>query len=172
MMFLFQDYRTFRDKFVGKIEFKDTLRRGAEEPKRPDRSRGRVSRPYESRDYAVPSRGSGYLIESDFDFRSPPTTRDSSRDRGLADSVTAPTRRAADHAPRRTHEDVYASPRRRQEEIYAASSRGTRVEDVYATPSRGTRIEDIYASSPRRKELRIVVGTEKPVGNGSRAMAR
>ena len=95
--------------------------------------------------------GGGYLIESDFDFRSPPSTRDNSRDRkprlDLEESIRRPNRRPQDHnhVTRRT-EEVYAYPRRGQEDVYA---------------------------SPRRKELRIAVGeTSKRPSSDLRGYAR
>ena len=85
----FQDFKTFRDKFTGPLDFKSTLRSsssggapsrhrdsGAEHKNSARKSR-QTSEP---RDYEE-RRGSGYLIESDFDFRSPPSTRDNSRER-------------------------------------------------------------------------------------------
>ena len=86
----FQDFKTFRDKFTGPLDFKSTLRSsssggapsrqrdyGAEQGKHSGRKSRQTSEP---RDYEE-RRGSGYLIESDFDFRSPPSTRDNSRER-------------------------------------------------------------------------------------------
>ena len=138
--------------------------RRTEEPKRPERDRIRRGRHYSEAGYLVSDRGrgrdhvsreardgGGYLIESDFDFRSPPSTRDNSRDRkprlDLEDSIRRPNRRPQDHnhVTRRT-EEVYAYPRRGQEDVYA---------------------------SPRRKELRIAVGeTSKRLSSDLRGYAR
>jgi len=162
----FQDYKAFRDKFTGKLEFKDTLRTEQKQTTRErdrdreNRDRSRRGRPYSE---AAHDRGSGYLIESDFDFRSPPSTRDNSRDRK--------PRFEFDDTPRRgASSDVYASPRRGKEDIYAAPR--TRSQDPYTPPQRP---EEIYASSrtkpddpyasPRRKELRIVVGDQTKRSN-------
>ena len=127
--------------------------RRTEEPKRPERDRTRRGRHYSEAGYLVSDQGrgrdlgsrevggglrdgGGYLIESDFDFRSPPSTRDNSRDRkprlDLEDSIRHPGRRPLEHNHViRRPDEVYAHPRRGREEVYA---------------------------SPRRKELRIAVG--------------
>ena len=86
----FQDFKTFRDKFTGPLDFKNTLRSaggggGGErrEERREERDRARKGRHYsEPRDSQnIEERRGGYWIESDFDFRSPPSTRDNSRER-------------------------------------------------------------------------------------------
>ena len=89
----FQDFKTFRDKFTGPLDFKNTLRasgsgsgvRGQGASAGGQRERGRKGRHYsEPRDYSLEEGGrggGGYFIESDFDFRSPPSTRDNSRER-------------------------------------------------------------------------------------------
>ena len=166
-----------RDKFVGKVEFKDTLRRDAEQ-KRPERDKTRRGRHYSEAGYLVADRGRGrdlgsregsregpreggrdgrYLIESDFDFRSPPSTRDNSRDRKPRLDLDRSLRRPQDpgHSARRT-EDVYASPRRGPD-------------DIYASPRRGQ--EEVYAP-PRRKELRIAVDQIKRPSQEYRGIAR
>ena len=112
----FQDFKTFRDKFTGKLDFKTTLRTSVdqkrEEPRREvGRETGRKGRHYsEPRDYhAGQQRRGGYLIESDFDFRSPPSTRDSSRERRGRQEETSSSEVSQ---PRRGHvEKIYASPR-------------------------------------------------------------
>ena len=111
----FQDFKTFRDKFTGKLDFKTTLRtseknpdelpkaerdwikKNEQEKRREARARARGSRQYsEPREY-----GPGFdVIESDFDFRSPPSTRDTSREgRGEEER----------YAPRRG-DQVYTTP--------------------------------------------------------------
>ena len=76
----FQDFKTFRDKFTGPLDFKNTLRGGQSQPQGGQKERGRKGRHYsEPRDsYDERQR---HFIESDFDFRSPPSTRDNSRER-------------------------------------------------------------------------------------------
>ena len=89
----FQDFKTFRDKFTGKLDFKTTLRtceknpdelpkaerdwikKNEQEKRREARARARGRQYSEPREY-----GAGDVIESDFDFRSPPSTRDTSRE--------------------------------------------------------------------------------------------
>ena len=109
----FQDFKTFRDKFTGKLDFKTTLRtceknpdelpkaerdwikRNEQEKRREARARARGRQYSEPREY-----GPGDVIESDFDFRSPPSTRDTSREgRGEEER----------YAPRRG-EQVYTTP--------------------------------------------------------------
>jgi len=117
----FQDFKTFRDKFTGPLDFKSTLRSAgsgsgggggggvtAGPPRREDRSRARKSRHYsEPRDYSQEERRSGYFIESDFDFRSPPSTRDNSRERrsryGEYDPVRDYYAQDISSGPRRGH---------------------------------------------------------------------
>jgi len=179
----FQDYKA-RDKYVGKVQFKDTLRR-AEEAKRPERTerssrRGRVFS--ESQHHHAMAGGGGgadrgtggYLIESDFDFRSPPSTRDNSRDRKPRyelDANGTPHIRTDDNSSlRRGREQIYATPRRGQEDVVYAPSRSRsddhyatsrgRSEDIYASSSSRGRVEEQVYASPRRKELRIVVGDQ------------
>ena len=82
----FQDFKTFRDKFTGPLDFKNTLRSagsGGGGERREERDRARKGRHYsEPRDSQnMEERRGGYWIESDFDFRSPPSTRDNSRER-------------------------------------------------------------------------------------------
>lgn len=117
----FQDFKTFRDKFTGKVDFKTTLRT-AEDPKKSERERARKSRHYsEPREYCSPEeRSGGYLIESDFDFRSPPTTRDNSRERRSKYEHESSARDyyAQDRttAPRRGHvEKIYATPKKKDQ---------------------------------------------------------
>ena len=81
----FQDFKTFREKFTGPLDFKNTLRSaggGGERREERDRARkGRhYSEPRDSQNIEETRRG-GYWLESDFDFRSPPSTRDNSRER-------------------------------------------------------------------------------------------
>jgi len=113
----FQDFKTFRDKFTGKLDFKTTLRtceknpdelpkaerdwikRNEQEKRREARARARGRQYSEPREY-----GPGDVIESDFDFRSPPSTRDTSREgRGGEEE------RYSREAPRRG-EQVYTTP--------------------------------------------------------------
>lgn len=117
----FQDFKTFRDKFTGKVDFKTTLRT-AEDPKKGEKDRARKSRHYsEPREYCSPEeRSGGYLIESDFDFRSPPTTRDNSRERRSKYDYESSARDyyAQDRtsAPRRGHvEQIYATPKKKDQ---------------------------------------------------------
>jgi len=117
----FQDFKTFRDKFTGKVDFKTTLR-NTEDPKKGERERARKSRHYsEPREYCSPEeRSGGYLIESDFDFRSPPTTRDNSRERRSKYDHESSARDyyAQDRptAPRRGHvEQIYATPKKKDQ---------------------------------------------------------
>ena len=80
----FQDFKTFRDKFTGPLDFKNTLRGGqsAASTAGGQKERGRKGRHYsEPRDYNGPDERQRHFIESDFDFRSPPSTRDNSRER-------------------------------------------------------------------------------------------
>jgi len=81
----FQDFKAFRDKFTGPLDFKNTLRStgGSGGERREERDRARKGRNYsEPRDSQnLEERRGGYWIESDFDFRSPPSTRDNSRER-------------------------------------------------------------------------------------------
>lgn len=109
----FQDFKTFRDKFTGKLDFKTTLRtseknpdelpkserdwikKNEQEKRREARTRGRGRNGSEPREY-----GADGVIESDFDFRSPPSTRDTSRE----------GRGEEERAPRRGEQVVYASP--------------------------------------------------------------
>ena len=118
----FQDFKTFRDKFTGKVDFKTTLRTSEDRPKS-ERERARKSRHYsEPREYCSPEeRRGGYLIESDFDFRSPPTTRDNSRER----------RSKYEHES--SARDYYAQDR-------ATAPRRGHVEKIYATPKKKDRI--------------------------------
>lgn len=114
----FQDFKTFRDKFTGKVDFKTTLRT-SEDPKKTERERARKGRHYsEPREYCSPEeRSGGYLIESDFDFRSPPTTRDNSRERRSKYDYDRDYY-AADRAPapRRGHvEQIYATPKKKEQ---------------------------------------------------------
>jgi len=117
----FQDFKTFKDKFTGKVDFKTTLRT-TEDPKKGERDRARKSRHYsEPREYCSPEeRSGGYLIESDFDFRSPPTTRDNSRERRTKYDYDSSARDyyAQDRAPvpRRGHvEQIYATPKKKDQ---------------------------------------------------------
>ena len=117
----FQDFKTFRDKFTGKVDFKTTLRT-AEDPKKSERERARKSRHYsEPREYSSQEeRSGGYLIESDFDFRSPPTTRDNSRERRSKYDHESSARDyyAQDRptAPRRGYvEQIYATPKKKDQ---------------------------------------------------------
>jgi len=117
----FQDFKTFKDKFTGKVDFKTTLR-SSEDAKSREKERARKSRHYsEPREYCSPEeRSRGYLIESDFDFRSPPTTRDNSRERrskydydSLARDYYAEDKPTA---PRRGHvEQIYATPKKKDQ---------------------------------------------------------
>ena len=79
----FQDFKTFRDKFTGPLDFKNTLRGGQSQPQGGQKERGRKGRHYsEPRDaYGQTDERQRHYIESDFDFRSPPSTRDNSRER-------------------------------------------------------------------------------------------
>ena len=106
----FQDFKTFRDKFTGKLDFKTTLRSSEKNPDELPKSerdwikkneqdkrreaRARV-RPGGNREYGAPD-----VIESDFDFRSPPGTRDTSRERRGEQEKGVPRR----------GEQVYATP--------------------------------------------------------------
>ena len=165
----FQDFRAFRDKFVGRVEFKDTLRRTNEDSaKKPtttvadrsplrdlryagSQSRGRPFSGGDVRDFVGGERSGGYLIETDFDFRSPPSTRDSSRDRVR----TFDGRDGGSVTPRRGQEQIYATPVRRTREavgepIYAPSS-------VAALRRSREQLEDVggpigMSSSSRRLE--------------------
>ena len=93
----FQDFKTFRDKFTGPLDFKSTLRTAGSGGG--ERDRGRRGRQYsEPRGDSqnIEERRGGYWIESDFDFRSPPGTRDNSRERArdyYAQDVTNAPRR-------------------------------------------------------------------------------
>jgi hypothetical protein len=189
----FQDFKTFRDKFVGRVEFKDTLRRSNDDSSKKgtasERSslrdlrttgvqpRGRPHSGGELRDF-VGERSGGYLIETDFDFRSPPSTRDSSRDRAFLSSRPFESRLGHEShggaTPRRGQEQIYATPVRRpkdaSEPIYAASSVGAQVrrsreqlEDIVGMSdaaqqhsSAFRRMENVSAPQ-RRKELRVVI---------------
>ena len=110
----FQDFKSFRDKFTGKLDFKTTLRtseknsddlpkaerdwikKNEQDKRREARSRAQGRQYSEPREYGAPD-----VIESDFDFRSPPSTRDASRERrGEEERIQAPRR----------GEQVYASP--------------------------------------------------------------
>lgn len=117
----FQDFKTFKDKFTGKVEFKNTLRT-SQDPKQGEKERARKSRHYsEPREYCSPEeRSRGYLIESDFDFRSPPTTRDNSRERRSKYDYESSAKDyyAEDRptAPRRGHvEQIYATPKKKDQ---------------------------------------------------------
>jgi hypothetical protein len=194
----FQDYRTFRDKFVGRLEFKDTLRRTTtpnDEPRKPttasDRSslrdlrtahhpgRGRPHSGGDVRDF-VGERSGGYLIETDFDFRSPPSTRDSSRDRS---HYARPYEGSGGGGgsrgtPRRGQEQIYATPARRQKEaeapVYSSSvvvRRGRDQPEELLTsttaPSRRSENGDGGSGGPplRRKELKVVISEPQSPGD-------
>jgi hypothetical protein len=192
----FQDYRTFRDKFVGRLEFKDTLRRTTtnDEPRKPtaasDRSslrdlrtahhpRGRPHSGGDVRDF-VGERSGGYLIETDFDFRSPPSTRDSSRDRS---HYARPYEGSGGGGgsrgtPRRGQEQIYATPVRRQKEaetpVYSSSvvvRRGGRDQSeellTSTAPSRRSENGDGDSGGPplRRKELKVVISEPQSPGD-------
>ena len=109
----FQDFKTFRDKFTGKLDFKTTLRtseknpdelpkserdwikKNEQEKRREARARARGRHGSQPREW-----GAEGVIESDFDFRSPPSTRDTSRE----------GRGEEERPPRRGEQVVYASP--------------------------------------------------------------
>ena len=129
----FQDFKTFRDKFTGPLDFKNTLRSssggggsrdnvsaagGAR--REAERERGRKGRHYsEPRDGSCEERR-GYFIESDFDFRSPPSTRDNSRERRPQSRFGgADAERTADYYA----QDVVGGPRRGQQQHGAESGR-------------------------------------------------
>jgi hypothetical protein len=192
----FQDYRTFRDKFVGRLEFKDTLRRTTtnnDEPRKPttasDRSslrdlrtahhpRGRPHSGGDVRDF-VGERSGGYLIETDFDFRSPPSTRDSSRDRShYARPYEGSCGGGSRGTPRRGQEQIYATPARRQKEadspaVYASSvvvRRGGRdqPEELLTSTALSRRSENGDSGSGvplRRKELKVVISEPQSPGD-------
>ena len=78
----FQDFKTFRDKFTGPLDFKNTLRGGGQSQPQGQKERGRKGRHYsEPRDAYGQEERQRHFIESDFDFRSPPSTRDNTRER-------------------------------------------------------------------------------------------
>jgi hypothetical protein len=109
----FQDFKAFRDKFTGKLDFKTTLRTSEKNPdelpkserdwiKKNEQDKRREARARVRGQYSEPrEQGGPELIESDFDFRSPPGTRDTSREgRGEEER----------QAPRRGDTTIYSTP--------------------------------------------------------------
>ena len=151
----FQDFKTFRDKFTGPVDFKSTLRGGGDTREERGR-RGRLySEPRESQNW----------IESDFDFRSPPTTRDNSRERArdyyAQDVSTAPRRGQARLAESKKYQYGYLDLKNIAQSPGELSSPGIKV------PPQSTEL--ISPVSPRRVEFADQVFAFSPCRPSSRS---
>lgn len=90
----FQDHKKMRDKFTGQVDFKSTLRSDSKDRqtviakqeelwirKNEKDKRERQLRAKQTNATRDERSRRGYFIEADFNFRSPPSTRDNSRER-------------------------------------------------------------------------------------------